>query len=361
MFSDHDRSACAESSALSDRTAEVPRARTASPGETSPGTRQGGKIAQRTVPYNLRPDALRVELIDLGDAFRAYQQRTEPDLVLLATLHERKARAFAQWAEVAGIPSLQHEADRAHKAAQTTREMHHNRAGTVDGDATSGNVPVVERLLTPGQALHARTVLDHVPAQAPHPEAAVHLAVLMLTLRAARNGTGNITGQDLTSWLHGEAEPVLEKLVTTGWLRLPGTITEALTSRPEDPTALTIPTLLPEQCPFTFGKNTRAKLSGWAQKVVGDRNLRKKKLGAASRLLALYTAAHTRPDGRLGHPENDGLHLGRIATFCALPGEEIAEHAELLLHAEWLAEADTADGQLRGRLAERVLPLSGLL
>ncbi|WP_274912526.1 hypothetical protein [Streptomyces sp. WZ-12] len=75
----------------------------------------------------------------------------------------------------------------------------------------------------------------------------------------------------------------------------------------------------------------------------------------------MYTAAHARPDGRLGHPEDGGVDLGQVATFCALPGEEVAEHAELLLHAEWLAEADTADGQLRGRLAERVLPLSALL
>ncbi|MFF7551162.1 hypothetical protein ACFZCU_47360 [Streptomyces canus] len=45
-----------------------------------------GKIAQRIIPHDLEPDVLRLELIDLGDAFRAYQQRTEPNLVLLAEL-----------------------------------------------------------------------------------------------------------------------------------------------------------------------------------------------------------------------------------------------------------------------------------
>ncbi|MGP3731673.1 hypothetical protein ACTWJ9_00155 [Streptomyces sp. GDS52] len=337
-------------------SAAAPGARTASPREVPRPVKRWGKIAQRTVPHDLQPDVLRVELIELGDAFRAYQQCPEPDLVVLAELHERKARAFALWADVTGDGTLRHEAHRARKAAQTTLEMHGNRGG----GPTDG--PVVERLLTRQQAVHARTVLGHVQDHAPHPEAEVHLAVLLLTLRAARAGTGNITGQDLTAWLQGDAERVLEQLVAADWLRLPGTVAEVLASRPENPTAVTVPTLLPEQPrPFVFGKTTRSKISGWAQKAVGDRKVRKKKLGAATRLLALYSAAHTRPDGRLGHAEDGGLHLDRAAAFCALPPEEITGHVELLIAADWLAEADTTGGRLRGQLTERVLPLGGLL
>lgn len=331
-------------------------ARTASPGGASLRAKRWGKIAQRTVPHDLRPDALRVELIELGDAFRAYQQRTEPDLVVLAELHERKARAFALWADVTGDGTLRDEAHRARKAARTTLEMHENRVGgPADG-------PAVERLLTRQQAVHARTVLGHVQDHAPRPEAGVRLAVLLLTLRAARAGTGNITGQDLNAWLQGDAERVLDQLVAADWLRLPGTVTEALDSRPENPTAVTVPTLLPAQPrPFAFGKTTRSKISGWAQKAVGDRKIRKKKLGAATRLLALYSAAHTRPDGRLGHAGDGGLQLDGAAAFCALPPEEITGHVELLIAADWLAEADTTGGWLRGQLTERVLPLGGLL
>ncbi|WP_327425372.1 hypothetical protein OG963_00355 [Streptomyces sp. NBC_01707] len=337
--------------------APVPRARATSPATTPGQAKRWGKIAQRTVPHDLRPDVLRLELIELGDAFRAYQRRTEPDLALLAQLHERKARAFALWADVTGDGSLHHEANRAEIAAQTTRDMHANR-----GRPVSANEPVVERLLTRSQAAHARTVLDYVQANAPHPDAEVRLVVLLLTLRAARAGAGNIIGQDLTGWLPGDAEQVLERLIAADWLHLPGTVTETLASRPEDPTAFTIPTLQPAQPrPFTFGKTSRARISGWAQKVVGDRKIRKKKLDATTRLLALYTAAHTRPDGRLGHAEDGGLHLGKIAAFCALPPEKIAEHAGLLVAADWLAEADTAQGMLHGQLAERVLPLGGLL
>lgn len=363
VFSDHSPSPAAGAAPSPAGTpTSVPRTRATSPAGPSRRAKRWGKIAQRVVPQSLEPDVLRMELIELGDAFRAYQQRTEPDLALLAELHERKARAFRLWADVSGDGSLRHEAHRAEKAAQTTREMHANRTGRPIGDTADDDVPVVERLLTRQQAVHARAVLDYVQAHAPHPEPQVRLAVLMLTLRAARAGTGNVTGQELTGWLQNDAEWVLQRLVEADWLRLPGTIAEVMASRPEDPVAVTVPTLLPEEPrPFTFGKTTRARISGWAQKVVGDRKIRKKKLGAATRLLALYTAAHTRPDGRLGHAEDGGLHLEQAAAFTALPPDHIAEHAQLLVAADWLTEADTAGDRLRGQLTERILPLGGLL
>ncbi|MBP0462198.1 hypothetical protein, partial [Streptomyces montanisoli] len=341
------------SSSVAPRPAPVPGARAAaSAGREPRRPRRWGKIAQRIVPYNLEPDALRLELIELGDAYRAYQRRPEPDLVLLAELHDRKARAFAQWADVSGDASLREDADRATKAAVTCREMHDNRAGGPAG-----------ALLTRTQAEHARTVLGLLGALAPHHEPPVHLAVLMLTLRAARAGIGNVTGQDLGGWLQGDAERVLDALVAAGWMRMPCTASEALEARPEDPTAVTVPTLLPDgPRPFVLGKVTRARISGWAQKVVNDRKLRKKKSPPATRLLALHTAAHSRPDGGLGPAEDDGLDLAEAAAFCALPPEEVAKHVERLLSADWLAEAAvTEDGRLRGRLSDRVLHLSGLL
>ncbi|MFF0678984.1 hypothetical protein ACFYVW_10380 [Streptomyces tendae] len=340
----------------------LPRARTGPPRRGSRRERKScPKVAQRIVPDDLQPEALRLELTELGDAFRAYQRRPEPDLAVLAELHDRKARAFTRWADVTDDASLREEADRAAAAARTTREMDANRRGVpVDGEG-----PVVERLLTRGQGVHARTVLEHVRTGSPCPEAEARLAVLMLTLRTARAGTGNVTGQDLGGWLQGDAERVLQELVDVGWLLLPEDVTadDALTSRPEEPVRITVPTLLPTQPrPFFFGKVTRARLSGWAQKVVGDRKLRKKKAGAATRLLAVYTAAHSRPGGCLGGVGEDaGPALDEVAQFCGLRPEEVAEHAGLLTAAGWLEEAAAADGRLRGRLAERVLPLSGLL
>jgi hypothetical protein len=89
--------------------------------------RTAGRIGKLLVPGNLEPEALRVELVELGDAFRAHQARPEVDLLLLAKLHARKARAVARWAEVSGNEGLRREAERAEKAAATHREMHANR------------------------------------------------------------------------------------------------------------------------------------------------------------------------------------------------------------------------------------------
>ncbi|MFH8492305.1 hypothetical protein [Streptomyces longisporoflavus] len=361
VFSDHAPCPAADATAGAGPAA-LPRARTGSPAPAPRQVKRWGRIGQRTVPHTLEPDVLRLELIDLGNAFRAYQQRPQPDLALLAELHERKAHAFSLWAHVSGDASLRREAQRAELAAQTTREMHANRTGQLPGDTTPADGPAVERLLTRGQAAHARTVLAHATAHSPHPGAEVRLAVLMLTLRAAHAGTGNITGQDVTGWLPDTAERVLQQLVAADWLHLPHTVDDLMAAPPEDPTPFTIPALLPDRPrPFTFGKTTRARISGWAQKTVGDRKIRKKKPTAATRLLALHTAAHTRPDGRLGHPRAGGLPLDQVAAFTALKPEQVGEHADLLVAADWLTEADTGQGQLRGQLADRVLPLSGLL
>ncbi|MEV0442895.1 hypothetical protein AB0I46_28615 [Streptomyces spectabilis] len=360
LFSDHSRPTAVGASARTDTPPTVPHARTRPPGPPPVRGQRSGRIAQRIVPHDLEPDVLRLELIELGDAFRLYQQCPEPDLAHLATLHERKARAFALWAQVSGDKTLRHEAMRAEKAALTTREMHENRTGQPAHAPASG--PAVQRLLTRTLAAHARAVLDYAATHAPDPEAPVHLAVFMLSLRAARAGTGNITGPDLTGWLQNDAERVLHQLAEADWLRLPGTVAEAMESTPANPTLVTLPTLQSGQPdPFTFSKTSRSRISGWAQKVVGDRKIRKKKAGPATLLLALYTAAHTRPDGRLAHPEGDGLPLHRLAAVCAVPPDQLAEHTDLLVAADWLTEATLKEQHLHGRLSERILCLGGLL
>jgi NADPH:quinone reductase-like Zn-dependent oxidoreductase len=66
-------------------------------------------------------------------------------------------------------------------------------AGTDASGAVVADGPVAEHLL-PGQAAHARGVLDYAAAHAQHQRAEARLAVLMLALPAARAGTGHITG-----------------------------------------------------------------------------------------------------------------------------------------------------------------------
>ncbi|KAA0940446.1 hypothetical protein, partial [Streptomyces apricus] len=316
-----------------------------------------GKIAQRIVPYELRPLALRDELVELGDLFRAYQQRTEPDLAYLADLHTRKARAFATWAEITGDGCLRRDARRAEQAADAARLQHQQRTGqTPDGGRAA-----VARLLT-GHVLweHARTVLAHVADHAPLPGPQARLLTLVLTLRTAHTGSGNLVGQDVTALGLSEPEALVEQLTGCGWLVLPGTVGELLASRPENATPVTVPCLTPRQDaagPFTFGRKTRPKLSGWAQKVISDKKLRKAKATAGARLLALTLATQCGSDGRIG-PHGQGAGAGFAASRSAVAPGELQPLVDQLVAADWLAEAALDDTHLTGRLSERVLPLS---
>ncbi|MEU2183976.1 hypothetical protein [Streptomyces thermolilacinus] len=314
------------------------------------------KIAQRVIPHDLRPVTLRDELIELGDLFRAYKQRTEPDLALLADLQERKARAFTTWADVTCDGALRWEAQRAEQAAAATRLQHQQRTGGVTG----GDGPAVARLLTvPAQWDHARSVLAHVADHSPLPGPEARLLVLMLTLRTAHTGTGNLVGQDIAALGLTDPEDLLEKLTGCGWLTLPGTAGDLLASRPENPTPITVPSLVPHDKagPFTFGKKMRPKLSGWAQKVISDKKLRKAKATAATRLLALTLATHSDAAGHLG-PGGQGIALTAFAAWVPVEFGELLHLADQLTQADWLTDAALTDTHLTGQLAERVLPLT---
>jgi len=180
--------------------------------------------------------------------------------------------------------------------------------------------------------------LDSFCTHSAYPESEVHLAVHILTLRAARDGTGKITGQKsgrLAS--RGCRAWVLERLVADDWLRLTGTVTEAPSRAPRSPS--------PRCCPVGPARSPSARTS--AQGSPAGRESRgrpedpQEKPGATTRLLALYTIAHARPDGRLGRAEDCGLPLGKAAASCALSPGEVTEHSELLITADWLGPTST--------------------
>ncbi|MFE0606630.1 hypothetical protein ACFW2T_32370 [Streptomyces sp. NPDC058892] len=312
------------------------------------------KIAQRVIPHDLRPVVLRDELIELGDLFRAYQQRDEPDLELLADLQERKARAFTTWADVTSEGPLRWEARRAEQAAATARLQHQQRTGGGDG-------PAVTRLLNvPGQWEHARSVLAYVADHTPLPGCDARLLVLMLTLRTAHTGTGNLVGQDLTALGLTDPQNLVEKLTGCGWLSLPSTPDDLLASRPENPTPITVPSLAPREDgtgPFTFGKKMRPKLSGWAQKVISDKKLRKAKATSTTRLLALTLATQSSASGRLGSGGH-GIGLNALAGMVPAGASARESLVDQLAAADWLTDAALTDTHLIGQLTERVLPLT---
>ncbi|MEU6956284.1 hypothetical protein [Streptomyces sp. NPDC045714] len=348
---------------------EVPAPRSERPPRPARQRARRGRIAQRFVPHDLRPVALRDELTELGELFRAYQQRAEPDLAVLADLHARKATAFSAWAEVTADTGLRLDAQRAEQAAATARLQHLHRIG----EAPEGEEPAVSRLLTaPAQWGHARAVLTHVADHTPLPGPEARLLVVMLTLRTAQSGTGNLVGQDLKGLPLAEPEHLVEELVECGWLEIAGTVDELIASRPENPTRIGVPSLTPDESdpgPFTFGRKMRPKLSGWAQRVVGEKKLRKGKTTADARLLALALATGVTADGRLG-PGGEGLGVAALSSRCAIAPDDLGELVDRLTAADWLTETaftdtdtatatDTAtDTVLTGRLTERVLPLT---
>ncbi|MEU3620582.1 hypothetical protein ABZ725_51360 [Streptomyces sp. NPDC006872] len=217
------------------------------------------------------------------------------------------------------------------------------------------------RLLTvPTQWEHARSVLAHVADHTPLPGPEARLLVLMLTLRTANTGTGNLVGQDLTALGLTDPEDLVEKLTGCGWLTQPGTAGDLLASRPENPTPISVPSLAPREDgtgPFTFGKKMRPKLSGWAQKVVSDRKLRRAKAAAGTRLLALTLATRTHASGILG-PGSQGIALNALTDWAPVDSGELQHVVDQLTAADWLTDAALTDAQLTGQLTERVLPLT---
>ncbi|MGW2840270.1 hypothetical protein ACWCWD_21060 [Streptomyces sp. NPDC001493] len=315
------------------------------------------KIAQRVIPHDLRPVALRDELVDLGRMFRAYQKSAEPDLARLADLHTRKAQAFLTWSDVTGDVTLRLEAQRAAHAATAARLQHQQRTGA----STDGEGPTVERfLIGPTQWTNARSVLAHLADNAPLPGAEARLLTLMLTLRTAHTGSGNVVGQDLNALNLTDPEGLLTELAECGWLSLPGAAGDILAARPENPVPVTVPSLVPREDgtgPLTFGRKMRPKLSGWAQRVVSDKKLRKSKSSPATRMLAVTLAARTSFDGHFG-ATGEGVDLEDVIDWCPVDRDELPALVEKLSATNWLAEAALTDTCITGRVAERILPLT---
>ncbi|CAM5617620.1 putative protein OS=Streptomyces microflavus OX=1919 GN=Smic_82100 PE=4 SV=1 [Streptomyces microflavus] len=183
---------------------------------------------------------------------------------------------------------------------------------------------------------------------------------VMLTLRSALTGTGNLVGQDVRGLPLTEPEELIGRLVDSGWLSIPGTADDLLESRPESPTPITIPSLMPDD-DGQGAVRLRPEDASQAQRVgpagASVTRAAHEKTGAATRLLALALAVRTSTDGRLG-ADGEGIDVAALTSWCAVEPDELEPLVEQLTAADWLAEAAVTDGRLTGRLAERVLQVS---
>jgi hypothetical protein len=155
------------------------------------------------------------------------------------------------------------------------------------GSARDSEPEQLPFLLSQQQGQAARTLLSYTASLLlPGPDA--QLLAVLVAIRAARGGSGNIIGQDLTGLRLNDAHGAVAALRGLGWQIADTVFT---TDRTAPPTLVTVPELARESGhPLPFGKQARSRVSGWTTKTLAAKPL--KKLPTAARLAGLFLAAH---------------------------------------------------------------------
>ncbi|MEU8678162.1 hypothetical protein [Streptomyces sp. NPDC048560] len=153
------------------------------------------------------------------------------------------------------------------------------------------------RLLTEQQGEAARTLLGYV-ASLPLDGPDAQVLALVVAVRAARGGVGNLTGTDLRSLRLSDADGALAALRGLGWKPA----SDLLLADPQTPVAISVPALsgVTGRATLPFGKAMRSRVSGWSMRTMAAKPLRK--TDAATRLAALFLAAGGSSDECLGLP-----------------------------------------------------------
>ncbi|HWU11656.1 MAG TPA: hypothetical protein VN520_35795 [Streptomyces sp.] len=191
-------------------------------------------------------------------------------------------------------------------------------------------------LLTPRQGEAARTLLAYV-CSLPLRGADAQLLAVVVAIRAARSGIGNLTGQDVRSLRLADPEGAVGAFAALGWQGQEALLGTDLVT----PVGVTVPDLggRPDS-PLPFGKVMRSRVSGWTARTLSAKPV--KKTSTAARLAALFLSAHGPAD-----------EYGTLPAH--LPDECRAALPELLAK-QFLRERD-GDRYL---LAEAVRHLSGM-
>ncbi|QNE79519.1 hypothetical protein F0344_31830 [Streptomyces finlayi] len=191
-------------------------------------------------------------------------------------------------------------------------------------------------MLTHQQGEAARKLLAYV-ASLPLDGPDAQLLAMVVVIRAARSGVGNLTGTDLRSLRLTDADRAVAALTALGWKPA----SDLLLADPQTPVAIVVPAFSGEAgpTPLPFGKVMRSRVSGWSMRTMAAKPLRK--TDAATRLAALFLAANGSADDFTGLPAE-------------LPGPCVAALPELLRKG-FLAELESD----RYRLHEAVSHLCG--
>nr|WP_262346964.1 hypothetical protein [Streptomyces sp. QL37] len=141
-------------------------------------------------------------------------------------------------------------------------------------------------LLTPRQGEAARALMAYV-GSLPLKGADAQLLAVVICIRAARRGIGNLTGQDLRSLRLADPEGAVNSFAALGWQGQEALLGEDMVT----PVAVTVPDLVDRPDPrLPFGKVMRSRVSGWTARTTAAKPVRK--TSTAARLAALFLAAH---------------------------------------------------------------------
>ncbi|MCA1222381.1 hypothetical protein [Streptomyces sp. 8L] len=174
--------------------------------------------------------------------------------------------------------------------------------------------PPLPFLLSVHQGVAARALLSYVAAL-PLASPDAQLLAVVVAIRAARGGIGNITGTDLRALRLTDAPEAVAALRGLGWQ-----VSDALVDGPPDiPVPITVPGLAPDvDHPLRFAKARRSRVSGWVMRTLTAKPVRK--TPPELRLAALFLAAHSSPEllGELP-PDLPGTCRGAVSEL-ALKG-----------------------------------------
>ncbi|MEU7377822.1 hypothetical protein [Streptomyces albidoflavus] len=185
--------------------------------------------------------------------------------------------------------------------------MPESAASSSKTDAAVGKPQPLPFLLTAPQGEAARTLLSYV-ASLPLPEPDPQLLAVVVAVRAARGGVGNVTGMDLSALRLHDPCGAVEALRSLGW-QIGDGIFKSDPAAP--PVSVTVPDLAREtDHPLPFGKSTRSRVSGWTTRALSAKQV--KKLPPAARLAGLFAAAHSTA-GLLGQIPSDLPEAARAA------------------------------------------------
>ncbi|MEU8700205.1 hypothetical protein AB0C61_21570 [Streptomyces sp. NPDC048680] len=142
-------------------------------------------------------------------------------------------------------------------------------------------------LLTTRQGEAARALLSYV-AELPLGSVDAQFLAVVVAIRAARGGVGNLTGTDVRSLRLEDPRRAVADLEAVGW-QVPGPLVDG---DQDVPVGIRVPDMSSEtDHPLPLGKGTRSRVSGWAMRARIAKPV--KKTSPATRLAALFLAAHS--------------------------------------------------------------------